>query len=298
MLLMLLGHSLPHVLAQSTNSQELFSQIFGTAPAKNPSVPETNALKLELMALTKSVNAKLGTAVGLTKIDFSTEFKELDAIYERHKENRTDDLAAVLRMKADLYIQVLHQPEPGVATVRKLVAELPETRLGKEAAVDLEYLLPMLQGRELRDSLKHGEPFPDFSEKDLNGQPLSLHALKGKVVMLDFWSIKTGHFGGAELPGLLERYRKYHDQGFEIIGVSMDADETSVRNYIKTNGMVWPQFFDGRGKHNKLALKYGVYFASDDFLIDAGGNYVGGGFYSALYDQKVEEAVARRNLKR
>lgn len=250
------------------------------------------------MRAAKRVNTKLETAVELTKIDFSNEFEELDAIYERHKEDRTDDLASVLRMKADLYIQVLHQPELGVAAVRKLVAELPETRLGKEAAVDLEYLLPFLQGRELRASLKYGEPFPDFSEKDLNGQPLSLHALKGKVVMLDFWSIKMGHFGGAELTGLLDRYRKHHDQGFEIIGVNMDTDETSVRNYIKTNGLVWPQFFDGKGKHNKLAVKYGVYFDSDDFLIDADGNYIGGGFYSALYDQKVQEAVTRRNLKR
>ena len=298
LLLVLLAGFCPHVIAQATDSQELFRRIFAPDQIKDNPAAETNALRRELMAVYKTVTTKLRSTNSYAKLDLASELDQLDAIYERFKAEKTEDLAAVLKMKADLYFQILHKPELGIAAMRKLVAELPETELAKESLPDLEYLLPFFKGRELRDSLKLGEPFPDFAEKDMNGQPLSLSALKGKVVMLDFWSIKTGHFNGIELPSVLARYQKYHDQGFEIIGINMDTNEASVRAYIKTNGMVWPQFFDGEGYNNKLAIKYGIYIASDDFLIDANGNYAGGGFYPALYDKKVEEALARKNWPR
>lgn len=293
---MLLALICPHAIAQTNNSDELFYRRFNSNHA--PPTPETNELRKETAVFFTNYLDKLFRARDIKKDFYSTQIKELDGIYERHKSEKTEDLALILKMKKSIYVNNLHQPEKAVEVVKQLLAELPETQIAKEESVDIEYLLPILQGRELRNSLSYGEPFPDFAEKDLDGHPISVHALKGKVVMLDFWDMKIGHYGGMELPSLLARYHQYHDQGFEIIGINMDTDEASVRDYIKTNGMIWPQYFDGKGKYNKIALKYGIYFASDDFLIDADGNYIGGLFYSKLYDQKVKEALARKDWPR
>jgi thiol-disulfide isomerase/thioredoxin len=99
---------------------------------------------------------------------------------------------------------------------------------------------------KLQAGLKPGVVFPDFNEKDLAGEPLSIAKFKGKVVLVDFWATWCGPCRG-ELPNVLAAYKKYHDKGFEIIGISLDRDENALKSFIKENGMVWPQYFDGLG---------------------------------------------------
>ena len=105
--------------------------------------------------------------------------------------------------------------------------------------------------------LNVGKKFPDFAEKDLAGNPLSLSAYKGKVVLVDFWATWCGPCVG-ELPNVLAAYKKYHGQGFEIVGISLDEDQAKLTSFLKEQGMTWAQFFDGKGWENKLAVKYGV----------------------------------------
>jgi thiol-disulfide isomerase/thioredoxin len=113
------------------------------------------------------------------------------------------------------------------------------------------------------------EPKP-FEVKDQEGRPLSLAGLKGKVVLIDFWATWCGPCR-AELPNVLETYRKYHDQGFEIVGISLDQDEDAFREFIQDEGMTWPQFFDGKGWGNEIAVLYGVQGIPQTYLLDRDG---------------------------
>ena len=71
-----------------------------------------------------------------------------------------------------------------------------------------------------------------FSVKDIEGKDLSLEALKGKVVLLDFWATWCGPCV-QELPNVIAAYKKYHSKGFEIVGISLDdEDKTSLDKFL------------------------------------------------------------------
>jgi len=159
----------------------------------------------------------------------------------------------------------------------------PETA----AASSLQPELRALAGAE-QGGLAVGAVFPDFAEKDLNGQPLSVAQFKGKVVLVDFWATWCGPCR-AELPNVIATYQKYHDQGFEVIGVSLDSDREKLAAYLKKQtGMVWPQYFDGEGWHNKLAVKYGVEAIPFAVLIGPDGKIIG----EALRGEALSAAAA------
>ena len=74
---------------------------------------------------------------------------------------------------------------------------------------------------------------------------------------------------------MLQTYKKYHADGFEIIGVSLDEDRQKLEDFIKAKGMTWPQFFDGEGWENKLAAKYGITSIPATFLLNGEGKIIG-----------------------
>ena len=78
-----------------------------------------------------------------------------------------------------------------------------------------------------------------------------------------------------EIPNVVATYQKYHDQGFEIIGVSLDQDRQKLLDYTREQDMTWPQYFDGQGWGNKLAAKYGIESIPATFLLDGNGKIIG-----------------------
>ena len=105
--------------------------------------------------------------------------------------------------------------------------------------------------------LKAGaRPFP-ITAKDLSGRPLSLAQYQGKVVLLDFWATWCGPCVG-EMPNVIAAYKKYHAQGFDVVGISLDQDKGSLTSFLKQNKMPWRQVFDGKGWGSQVPRKYGV----------------------------------------
>jgi peroxiredoxin len=82
-----------------------------------------------------------------------------------------------------------------------------------------------------------GQPAPAFSLKDENGQVVRPADYKGKVVLLDFWATWCGPCK-IEIPWFIDFERQFKDQGFAVLGVSMDEDGWRViKPYVQNMKM-------------------------------------------------------------
>ena len=81
------------------------------------------------------------------------------------------------------------------------------------------------------------KPAPEFSLKDANGQTVRLADYRGKVVLLDFWATWCGPCK-VEIPWFMEFEKEFKDQGFAVLGVSMDEDGWSaIKPYVQNMKM-------------------------------------------------------------
>ncbi len=135
-----------------------------------------------------------------------------------------------------------------------------------------------------------GKVVPDFSATDLDGKPISLQQYRGKVVLLDFWAVWCPPCI-VEMPNVKKVYDTYKDQGFDIIGVSLDTDETRLRNYLKTNDIPWRQIFSGQRWNSPLARQYHISAIPAPWLIARDGTLISRKARGAKLERLVVEAL-------
>ena len=116
-----------------------------------------------------------------------------------------------------------------------------------------------------------GKPFKDIKAATPDGGELSVSqvAQGAKVLMIDFWASWCGPCR-AEMPNVKAAYDKFHEQGFNIIGVSLDQDASAWKDAIASLGMTWPQISDLKGWDCEGAGIYGVRSIPTTVLIKDG----------------------------
>jgi thiol-disulfide isomerase/thioredoxin len=236
----------------------------------------------------KDLVAKIRTDMAAgktTESDLADDLKQFDVLLAEHKSEKTDAVARIVFMKALLYREVLHDDAKADEITKQLMSDFQGTDfvagLEKEQAATAA-------AKKIQDALAVGAKFPDFDEKDVAGQPLSIAGHKGKVVLIDFWATWCGPCRG-ELPNVIATYQKHHAEGFDIIGISLDEDQAKLTEFTKSMNMTWPQFFDGQGWGNKLAGKYGIESIPATFLLDGDGKIIG----KDLRGEDLEDAVTK-----
>ena len=111
---------------------------------------------------------------------------------------------------------------------------------------------------------------PTFAVKSSTGDELSLEKLRGKVVLLDFWASWCIPCR-IDMPEVRKIWKKYAGDRFVIVGINLDSNRPAFDDYIKEEGVTWPQYYDGLGWGNNLSRLYGVYAIPHTVLIDPDG---------------------------
>jgi thiol-disulfide isomerase/thioredoxin len=243
-------------------------------PAEETTATNVSPIRVELETLVQSVQTKIADGK-VTEADLADDLKHFDLLLAKENGAKTDEVAQIALFKALLYFQVFENTEKGTALLKQIKADYPGTTVSQQVDRLLQSLAEEQGAKKLQAGLVVGAIFPDFSEKDLSGQPLSVSQFKGKVVLLDFWATWCGPCR-AELPNVIETYQKHHTHGFEIIGISLDSDRDQLAAFLKQQaGMTWPQYIDKEGEANKLATKYGVEAIPFTLLIGRDGKIIG-----------------------
>ena len=134
-------------------------------------------------------------------------------------------------------------------------------------------------------------PFP-VTASDLSGSPISLAQYKGKVVLMDFWATWCGPCVG-EMPNVIAAYSKYHAQGFDVVGISLDQDKSALTGFIASNKMPWRQVFDGKGWGSAVPNQYGVKAIPFGLLIGRDGKIAAVDVRGPALTTAIEKALAK-----
>jgi peroxiredoxin len=273
--------------------KKLFAAILGTVVLLSSGQRAFTAdATNELTALVLKVRTDL-EAGKKTEADLADDLKQFDVLLAEHKGEKNDDVAQILVMKAMLYVEIIDNPEKGKLLLAQVKTDFPDSKWAKQADLVIGKMDQQSAAKKIKEALKVGTKFPDFSETDVDGKPMAIASYKGKVVLIDFWATWCGPCV-AELPNVLATYQKHHAQGFDIIGVSLDEDKAKLTQFTKAKDMPWQQFFDGLVWSNKLAVKYGIESIPATFLLDGEGNIIG----EDLRGEELEAAVAKAVAKK
>ena len=135
-----------------------------------------------------------------------------------------------------------------------------------------------------------GQKFRDLEELDRDGKPhkLSEYVGKGRWVLVDFWAAWCNPCK-VEMPNVVAAYRKYHDKGFDVVGLSLDNDRDEWIRAIREWDMPWIHLSDLKYWQSVAIQTYSVTGIPDNLLIDPEGTIVARG----LRGEQLEAVLAR-----
>jgi len=113
-----------------------------------------------------------------------------------------------------------------------------------------------------------GRPAAPFALTAFDGAPVHLAALRGQVVVVNFWASWCNPACYEEAPVLERGWRAYRDRGVVVLGVDIqDTDEAALK-FINAFSLTFKNSPDRGGK---VSVDYGIYGVPETFFIDRAG---------------------------
>ena len=123
---------------------------------------------------------------------------------------------------------------------------------------------------EKLERVQAGQPMIDFTQNDPDGHPVTLSQLaEGKLLLVDFWASWCPDCRKAN-PDVVAAYQKFHEQGFDVLGVSFDTNREAWLAAVEKDGLTWTQVSDLQGWNNAAGALYSIAFIPQNALIKDG----------------------------
>jgi peroxiredoxin len=137
-----------------------------------------------------------------------------------------------------------------------------------------------------------GTTAPDFTQKDVDGNKVTLSSLKGKHVLLVFWASwsPTSRADNLELKEMLKGFK---GKNLTVIGIGMEERKDSWVEAIQQDGISWLQLSDLKYMKNEVAGLYDVTSVPQNVLIDPAGNIVSRNLKGSALKDKLTSVLAQ-----
>ena len=145
---------------------------------------------------------------------------------------------------------------------------------------------------QFEDPIEVGETAPDFTAPSMDGSnvTLSQELSKNTVTLLDFWAAWCRPCR-IENPNLVRLYKEYNEDGFNIIGVSLDRTKDQWEKAVEDDNLLWTQVSNLKFWNDPIARRYSIRAIPQSYLINQEGTVIGKNLKGNDLAVKIEEAL-------
>ena len=195
--------------------------------------------------------------------------------------NHPESIVSVMALSDLLNFKML-KPKEAKVLFNKMDKSLQESRIGKNLKNNLDALASL--------TASIGDKPEDFSGPTPSGETLSLKSVMGKLTIIDFWASWCRPCR-MENPNVVNVYKKYHDKGLEIIGVSLDKSADKWKAAIEKDGLIWNHVSNLKSWQEPIAKPFGVRSIPATFLLDENGVIIAKDLRGQDLELKVKEIL-------
>ncbi|WP_163264013.1 TlpA disulfide reductase family protein [Dysgonomonas sp. 216] len=247
--------------------------------------PENDRLN-ELQKIKKEVVLTIKKRKGESKDNGnSVQLEEMAALAEKINDTLCPYLKSIvgsplfdeIYVKNYIFLNVSQKKELYVVSGKRLLEKAKNDSIKQE------------EEKKKRGYAIIGKPFYELTCTDLTGRDvkLSQYVGKGRIVLLDFWASACRPCR-QEFPLMKEFYTKYNGDGFEIINISTDSNESAWKKAVDQDQLVWTQLLSKKGKDSARSI-YGINSIPHTVLIDREGIVVA----KNIRGEEIEEEIKK-----
>ena len=183
------------------------------------------------------------------------KMKEIEEKYNKVEADAKAEEEALMKANSDSYVAAyILSSKMGGMDVEELEEQFKILGPNAQASVPGKKIADRIQKMA---AVAVGQVAPDFTLETPDGKQLSMHSIKGKVKLIDFWASWCGPCRG-ENPNVVKVYNEYHPKGLEILSVSLDNNKEKWVEAIEKDGLTWNHVSDLKGWQSAAAQLYGV----------------------------------------
>ncbi|GAB3654438.1 TlpA disulfide reductase family protein [Echinicola sediminis] len=173
-------------------------------------------------------------------------------------------------------------PRNDFSYIDSLVGKLDEKYPNTKMIVGLKQELDDMR------ALSIGQPAPEISLPNPEGEMVNLSDLKGKYVLIDFWAAWCKPCR-EENPNVVRLYNEYKEKGFEVFGVSLDRSKEAWVEAIDADNLTWTHVSDLKYFNSEAAAKYKINAIPATYMLDPEGKIIAKDLRGPSLENKLKE---------